>query len=135
MAPKAFPGRRTVRILIVRDDILKTNRLVIVWLSVDKQAASDMAMLYARDSLLQGWWSEVELILWGPSVEAAAENEALQTELSLMQSVGAKISVCLACALRYGVVQKLRDLGLDVKGMGEYLTGYLQSDDAAVLFI
>ncbi len=94
-----------------------------------------MAMLYARDSLLQGWWREVELILWGPSVEAAAENEALQTELSLMQGVGVKISVCLACALRYGVVQKLRDLGLDVNGMGECLTGYLQSDDAAVIFI
>ncbi len=105
-----------------------------MWLSVDKQAALDMAMLYARDSLINGWWKEVDLILWGPSVEAAANSEALQAELALMQSVGVKISACLACALRYGVTQKLRDLGLDVQGMGERLTEHLKSD-AAVFFI
>ena len=31
------------------------KKLVIVWLSVDKQAAIDMALLYARDSLINGW--------------------------------------------------------------------------------
>lgn len=47
------------------------KKLVIVWLSVDKQAAIDMALLYARDSLINGWWNQIELILWGPSVESA----------------------------------------------------------------
>lgn len=113
---------------------MKHSKLIIVWLSVDKQAAIDMALLYARDSLLNGWWSEVELILWGPPVEAAAQSEAVQTELALLRHVGAQISVCLACAVRYGVSQKLHDLGFDVRGMGEHLTECLQND-APVLFI
>lgn len=110
------------------------NRLVIVWLSVDKQAALDMAMLYARDSLLNGWWKEVELILWGPSVEAAASDAAVGQELALMQSVGVKVTACLACALRYGVSRALTARDIEVKGMGEQLTDYLKGG-APVLFI
>ncbi|MEG2174512.1 MAG: DsrE family protein [Oscillospiraceae bacterium] len=103
------------------------DRLVIVWLSVDKQAALDMAMLYARDGLLQGWWKQVELILWGPSVEMAAENDAIQQELSILRNIGVTVSACLACAVRYGVTSRLGELGLDVRGMGESLTEYLKS--------
>jgi hypothetical protein len=112
---------------------LKQNKLVVVWLSVDKQAAIDMALLYARDSLLNGWWREVELILWGPSVEAAAQNEALQSELAMTQHLGIKVSACQACALRYGVTQKLLDLGIEVRGMGEHLTDCLKSQMPVLL--
>ncbi len=108
---------------------MKNNQLVIVWLSVDKQAAIDMALLYARDSLLNNWWDQVELILWGPSVESAAQSEAVQQELALLQNLGVKIGVCLACAVRYGVSQKLSDLGFEVRGMGEHLTELLKGSN------
>lgn len=108
--------------------------MVIVWLSVDKQAALDMAMLYARDSLLHGWWDAAELILWGPSVKAVDDSEPLQQELALMQHVGVRVSACLACAVRYGVTEHLTALGIEVRGMGEPLTEYLKSG-APVLFI
>jgi hypothetical protein len=113
---------------------LKQNKLVIVWLSVDKQAAIDMALLYARDSLINGWWGEVELILWGPPVESAAQSQPLQLHLEVLRHLGVHISICLACAVRYGVSQKLHDLGFDVRGMGEHLTECLQGD-TPVLFI
>lgn len=101
------------------------KKLAIIWLSVDKQAAIDMALLYARDSLLNGWWQQVELILWGPSVQMAAESEALQQELELLRNVGVEIKVCLACAVRYGVSRQLSDRGYEVRGMGEHLTELL----------
>ena len=105
------------------------KKLVIVWLSVDKQAAIDMALLYARDSRLNGGWNQIELILWGPSVESAAESEAVQQELALLQNLGVQIGICLACAVRYGVSQKLSDLGFEVRGMGEHLTDLLKSSN------
>lgn len=49
-----------------------------------------MALLYARDSLVNGWWNQIELILWGPSVESAAESEAVQQELALLQNLGVR---------------------------------------------
>lgn len=113
---------------------MKQNSLMIVWISIDRKAAIDMALLYARDSLINGWWGEVELILWGPCVEAAAQDETLQQELALLRHVGVRISVCLACAVRYGVSQKLHDLGFEVRGMGEHLTERLKGD-TPVLFV
>ena len=113
---------------------MEHKKLVIVWLSVDKRAASDMAMLYARDSLLNGWWKEAEVILWGPTVEAAVTDEAVKTQVEIMQSVGVKILGCLACASQYGVVDELRAMGIEVYGMGERLTGYL-AGGTPVIFI
>ena len=112
---------------------LNNNKLAIVWISVDKRAAIDMALLYARDSLINGWWKNVELILWGPSVQEAAESAAVQNELAILQNLGVPIRVCMACAVRYGVSQKLLDLGYEVSGMGEHLTELLAGSQPLLL--
>lgn len=87
-----------------------------------------MAFLYIRTSLLNRWWKSCELILWGPAVASAADEESIQTELLLLKNLGAEINVCEACALRYGVSKKLSELGFSVKGMSEHLTELLQND-------
>lgn len=112
---------------------MNEKTLAIVWISVDKRAAIDMALLYARDSLLNGWWKQVELIVWGPSVQAAAEDEDVQNELAILQNLGVPIRVCMACAVRYGVARKLSDMGYEVKGMGEHLTELLAGNDPVML--
>jgi len=101
--------------------------MAVIWLSADKRAAADMAFLYIRTSLLNRWWKHCELILWGPSVEAAANDSDLQTELLILKNIGVDIKVCEACALRYGVEKKLSDIGFEVKGMSEHLTELLSS--------
>ena len=113
---------------------MKSDKLVVVWLSADKQAAIDMAMLYTRDSILNRWWNEAELVLWGPSVETAAESEAIQHELSILMNIGVGVVACQACAIRYGVIEKLELLGIEVKGMSKQLTEYLRND-FPVIFI
>ncbi len=113
---------------------MNADKLVIVWLSTDKQAAIDMAMLYARDSILNGWWSNAELILWGPAVESASESEAVQNEVALLMNIGVRVKACQACAIRYGVSDKLASLGIAVESMSEELTEYLKSN-SRVIFI
>ncbi len=112
---------------------MNEKKLAIVWISVDKRAAIDMALLYARDSLLNGWWKQVELILWGPSVQAAAESQDVQGELEILQNLGVPIRVCMACAVRYGVARQLTDMGYEVKGMGEHLTELLAGNEPVML--
>ena len=87
----------------------------------------NMAFMYARNSKVRGWWDEVDLVIWGPSAEVAVNDKMIQEELKIMQHVGVNIKACIACANRYGVTEKLRDLNIEVISMGPVLTDELQN--------
>jgi hypothetical protein len=101
---------------------LHHDRLLIVWLSGDKSAAREMAMLYARNCLLNCWFKQVRFFIWGPTVQLAASDPAIQTEIAIMQQVGVDVVACMACASAYGVVADLRAQGIPVRGLGEELS-------------
>ena len=113
---------------VLRVMALEKETMAVIWLSADKRAAADMAFLYIRTSLLKRWWKSCELILWGPAVEAAVSSPDIRYELALLQHLGAEITACEACAVRYGVCDKLCELGIAVKGMSEHLTELLKDD-------
>ena len=50
-----------------------------------------------------------------------------------MQAAGADVKACVACANSYGVSDKLRRLGIEVKAMGKPLTDLLQDDGWEVI--
>ncbi|MGB4438896.1 MAG: DsrE family protein [Sedimentibacter sp.] len=103
------------------------NKLIVLWVTRDIEAALHMAFMYARNSKVRGWWDEVDLVIWGPSQEVAANNEIIQEELKVMQHVGVKVKACIACADRYGVAEKLRSLNIEVVSMGPILSEELQN--------
>ncbi|MBE6032840.1 MAG: DsrE family protein [Firmicutes bacterium] len=112
-----------------------TEKLTVIWTSGDKEVALHMAFMYARNAKLKGWWKEVDLVIWGPSDKLAAEDPEIQEELKLMQHVGVNLKACITCAMRYGVVEKLQELGVDVIAMGPPLTEELKKEGSAVLTI
>jgi hypothetical protein len=103
-----------------------SNKLVVLWTSDDPEVAEKMAFMYTYNAKKQGWFDEVVLIIWGPSSKLAAENEMIQEYIKKMQDAGVKIEACLHCAKMYKVDEKLKELGIDVKGMGMPLTNYLK---------
>jgi hypothetical protein len=111
-----------------------SEKLVMLWISDDIDAAEKMAFMYAHTAKKAGWFKEVTLIIWGPSAKLVSENEKLQEKVKAMQADGVKIEACVACARQYGVDGKLRELGYDVKGMGTHLTNYLKSDAKVISF-
>lgn len=100
--------------------------LAVLWITRDKEAARNMAFMYAKNSKLKGWWDEVRLIVWGPSAGVLAEDRELQAELEELKSAGVELLACKACADRYGVSDKLEALGVEVIYMGAPLTGMLK---------
>lgn len=102
------------------------QELVLLWTSGDREKALKMAFMYARNSKKRGWWDNVTLIVWGPSAKLLAGDEGLQEELEKLRQEGVVLEACKACSDSYGVSQKLKDLGIEVKYMGEPLTGYLK---------
>jgi len=102
------------------------DRLVILWTSGDREAALNMVFMYALHSKLKGWWREVNLIVWGPSSKLLAGDVELQEYLKKLGECGIKLEACKACSDIYNVSEKLMELGIEVKYMGEPFTQLLK---------
>ncbi|HUW81457.1 MAG TPA: hypothetical protein VMZ31_01525 [Phycisphaerae bacterium] len=50
-----------------------------------------------------------------------------QPPLLAIAGTGVDVQACIVCANMYGVADKLRELGITVRGMGKPLTDMLQS--------
>lgn len=110
------------------------DKLVIVWTSDDPYLAERMVLMYAHAAKNNGWFNDVTLIIWGPSAKMVSENLKIQEKLKAMQDDGVIIEACIACATKYNVVDDLKKLDFEVKGMGKPLTDYLKSDAKVLTF-
>jgi len=106
--------------------------LVVLWVSRDPEAAMNMAFMYGKNSKLKGWWEDVKLVVWGPSVQLLCEDAALQEELAAMGQAGVELLACRACADRYGATARLEEMGIDVIYMGQPMTKFLKEGWAVI---
>ena len=111
-----------------------SERLVVLWTSGDRDVAMNMVFMYTLNAKLAGWWKDVTFIIWGPSARLLTEDAGLQAELAKMMKAGIVLETCIACAERYGVTGRLRELGVDVKGMGKPLTEYIKEGRTVLTF-
>ena len=110
------------------------SRLCVVWTSADPDVAKNVCFMYTLNAKKAGWFDEVHLVVWGPSAKLLAEDETIQAEVAAMQKVGVVTEACVSCARRYGVEQRLKELGLDVKSMGKPLSDRLKDDWKVITF-
>jgi len=111
-----------------------SDKLVVLWTSGDPYVAERVAFMYTHAAKKNEWFREVTLIVWGPSAKLISENEKLQEKVKAMQDDGVELQACIACASSYNVVDDLKALGFEVKGMGKPLTNYLKSDAKVITF-
>ncbi len=110
------------------------SRLCVVWSSADPDVAKNVCFMYVLNAKKAGWFDVVHLVVWGPSAKLLAEDQTIQAELKAMQKVGVVTEACVVCARRYGVDDDLKQLGLDVKGMGTPLSDRLKDDWKVITF-
>lgn len=103
------------------------NSLLVLWTSGDKEVAQNMVFMYVYNSKKNGWWGRVRLLIWGPSAKLLSEDKDLQASLAKMKEIGVELYACKACADRYGVGEKLTELGVMVKYTGTDLTDWLKA--------
>jgi hypothetical protein len=113
---------------------VEPDTLCILWTSGDPDVALKMVFMYANAARQNRWWSQVELIVWGPSAKLTSENTEIQQTLAKLMKAGVKTEACKACADSYGVSEKLEELGIEVKYMGQPLTEILKSNKKLVTF-
>jgi len=110
-----------------------STRQAVVWTSADPDVAHRMVLMYMHASQNAGWFDENLVIVWGPSARLLAGDKDLQTKIKAMMTDGVKVQACIVCADMYGVTQTLRDMGIEVKAMGQPLSRLLQDDGWKVM--
>ncbi|WP_010661873.1 DsrE family protein [Marinilabilia salmonicolor] len=105
-----------------------SEKLAVIWSSRDKDVAEKVVLMYTQGAKMKGWFTDVVLIVWGPSTKLLAEDAGLQEKVKGLMKSGIKVQACSVCAGEYGVAEDLEQLGIEVVPMGEPLTGYLKED-------
>ena len=104
-----------------------SDKLAVLWTSGDPDVANRVCFMYTHNAKTQGWFDEVRFIIWGPSQRLLVADKDILAEVKAMQDDGVVVEACIACANSYGLVEKIRALGIEVKPMGEPLTDFLKS--------
>jgi hypothetical protein len=110
------------------------KKLNVLWTTGEKDVALRMVFIYVMDAKAMGWWDDITLIIWGPSAKLVAHDRLIQRELDYILQSGITVIACQGCTEAYGVTDKLKELGIDVKFMGEPLTRILHSDEKLITF-
>lgn len=111
------------------EKINEAKKLYILWTNADILTSIHMVFMYARNSMLRGWWDEVTVIIWGATAKLAAENESIMDEIKIARNVGVHVSACIACARQLGVEDALEKQGIEIIPWGEPLTEILKSGE------
>ena len=102
------------------------SRLAVLWTTGDPEVAHRACLMYTHAAHKQKWFDEVVLVVWGPSARLLAADKDVQAKVKSMMQDGVKVQACVACADSYGVAARLKELGIEVKGMGGPLTDMLK---------
>ena len=108
---------------------IKMEKINILWTTTNRDTITNMILMYSTSTRQHGLWDEVNVIIWGGSAKLIGENVDVQAEVSEMIEKGVHVEACQACAEKYGAVETLRNLGVDVKFMGKPLTDYIKNGE------
>ncbi len=110
------------------------DRLVVLWTSGDREVALKMVFMYTLNSKVKGWWQDIRLIVWGPSAQLLSVDVEIQEYVHRMREAGITLEACKACADIHGVSDTLEAMGINVRYMGEPLTGYIKEGCKVITF-
>jgi hypothetical protein len=105
------------------------KHLYLLWTNDNKMTAEKMVFMYTVNSLVQGWWEEVTLIIWGATAKLAAEDKDIQQMILKAIEKGVHVTACKACTDQLEVTPIIESLGVEVIYWGVPLTDLLKNDE------
>ena len=108
------------------------NRLNILWTNADPITSEYMVLMYAGNAVKNGWWDEIQLIIWGATSRLVAENEQIQNVLKDVEGTGVKLIACKACVAKLDLLEKFEELGIEVAYMGVPLTEIIKNEEKLI---
>lgn len=105
------------------------EKLNILWTTDNKDTIFNMLSMYAINSLKEGWWKNINVILWGASVKLAGADTQVQTEILEMINSGITVEACQDCCENFGVTDTITKMGVNVRYMGKPMTEYIKNGE------
>ena len=105
------------------------THLYLLWTNDNKMTAEKMVFMYTVNSLTQGWWEEVTLIIWGATAKLAAEDKQIQKMILNAIEKGVHVTACKACTDQLEVTPIIEALGVEVIYWGVPLTDLLKNNE------
>jgi hypothetical protein len=112
-----------------RQSMNKKTHLYVLWTNDNPITAEKMVFMYTVNSLIQGWWEKVTLIIWGATAKLVSEDVKMQENVKEALDAGVHITACKACADQLGVTETLEKLKIEVKYWGVPLTEILAGEE------
>ncbi len=109
------------------------KELVVLWTTAEKEVFTKMIGIYVYNAKKSAWFDEVTFIVWGPSSKLLAEDEEIQGWIEKFKEQGIILEACIWCSNQYGVTEDLKNMGIDVRGMGRSLSDYLNDANKKVI--
>ncbi len=92
-----------------------------------------MVFMYAGNSLRNGWWENVHIIIWGATAKLVCENADVRKLIAEFQAEGGRVSACQRCLERLGLKEQMQSVpGVAVYYVGESFTESLQGPDTVL---
>jgi hypothetical protein len=110
------------------------GKLHLLWTTGEKEVAMKVIFPYLINAKANGWWDEINLIIWGPSAKLTSEDKDIQKQLQDVVDSGITVEACLACTDAYRVTDNLLKLSVTIRYMGAPFTEYLNSHDKVITF-
>jgi len=108
------------------------DHLYLLWTNDNKMTAEKMIFMYTINSLKNGWWNEVTLIVWGAPALLISKDVSIQKKIKEAQAEGVHVTACKACADQLGVTEDLEKIGIEVIYWGIPLTKILKDDEKLI---
>jgi hypothetical protein len=89
---------------------------------------------YIIHAKANGWWDEINLIIWGPSAKLAASDMDIHRQLKDAMDSGITVEACQACTDSYRVTEQLQNMGIIMRYLGGPFTEYLCSEAKVITF-
>jgi len=102
------------------------DKINILWTTDNKDTIFNLLTMYAINSIKNDWWKIVNVIIWGASAKLVGIDAQVQIEILEMINHGVSIEACKDCCDNFGVTDRLTQLGINVRYMGESLTDYIK---------
>lgn len=110
------------------------DKLHLLWTTGEKEVAMKVVFPYLLNAKANGWWEDINLIIWGPSARLCAQDNDIQGLLRDVLDSGITVEACQACTDAYRVTTRLKELDVVIRYMGGPLTDYLKTDAKVITF-
>jgi hypothetical protein len=110
------------------------SKINVLWTTEEKEVAVKVVFPYLINGMANGWWDEMNLIVWGPSVRLVLNDPEIEALLTEVMESNVTVEACRLCTDLYGATGFFQEMGATVRYVGPTLTASIKAGEKVITF-